>query len=32
MATSRKGKLVGIVDCTKIFEDKDGFYIVEDYG
>lgn len=29
---SRKGKLAGIVDCTKIFEDKDGFYMVEHYG
>ena len=28
----RKGKLVRIVDCTKIFEDEDGFYIVEHYG
>lgn len=27
----RKGKLVGIVDCTRIFEDENGFYIVEHY-
>ena len=28
----RKGKCVAVVDCTKIFEDEDGFYIVEHYG
>ena len=28
----RKGKVVGIVDRTRIFEDEDGFYIVEHYG
>lgn len=27
----RKGKCVAIVDCTQIFEDKDGFYMVEHY-
>ena len=28
----RKGKCVAIVDWTKIFEDEDGFYMVEYYG
>lgn len=28
----RKGKCVAVVDCTQIFEDEDGFYIVEHYG
>lgn len=28
----RKGKCVAIVDCTKIFEDEYGFYMVEHYG
>lgn len=31
MTMLRNGKLVGIVDGTKIFEDKEGFYIVEHY-
>ena len=28
----RKGECVAVVDCTKIFEDEDGFYIIEHYG
>lgn len=27
----RNGELVGVVDCTMILEDKDGFYMVEHY-
>ena len=31
MTMRRNGKLVGVVDGIKVFEDKKGFYIVEDY-
>ena len=32
MTMHRNGKLVSVVDDTKIFEDKEGFYIVEHCG